>query len=1562
MHVHSGNVFDLISEGYMKVSPTSAILDTNQALCTMLGYEKEELISHSILDLMDDEQWQTIIGSREVTLYKKSGDICYCSAKMSPLYTEVENDHHFVLILTEHTQRGQLRDLNVHFEEIIDFLPDATLITDREGKVIFWNRAIEEMVGVRAEDMIGKGNYEHAIPFHGVRRPILVDLAQKLDAEAEKNYSFVRKDKNLLTAEIEIPNLRGERRFIWATAAPFYDANGELIGSIESIRDITDKKLLEEEIAKQHEQEVADIINFLPDPTLIIDAEGKVTFWNQAMEEMTGVKATDMVGKGNYEYSMPFYGEKRPNLLNMLDLTNEELESNYSFIKKERNLLSAEVEVPVLRGEKRWIVATASHFYNTYGDVVGSIELIRDITEDKRSQAKLKEIQQQLENIINFLPDAIMIIDKGGVVTFWNHAMEMITGISSADIVGKGNYEYSLPFYGERRPIVIDLVLHPSAETLEYYGLSWKDNNCLSVETWVPVLQGEGRYLYATATPLYDVNGEVVGAIESIRDITEQKQAEIQLRENEARYRQMLEKLPVGIQVFGTDGILQEANHAIEEMFHFSAKDMVGQRNILKDSQVIRSGALPLMLRTIQGETFLGMEHLLDLKELFGFDKAIWMRSQYFPIRNTSGDVVSFVTVNEDITELKQYQLQLEEIVQERTAALVESEENFRIMFEESYDAIMMLDENGHFDCNQRTLALFEVDSKEAYMKLGPADLSPEFQPNGSDSLTLARQYVERAFTTGSHSFEWVHKRLRSGEIFDAEVSLFRFNMHGRPVIQGTVRNITERKQMENELRHAKEDAEAATRAKSDFLANMSHEIRTPMNAIIGMAYLALQTDLTPKQQDYLGKINYSAQALFGIINDILDFSKIEAGKLEMEVVDFHLDETLNGLADLLSIKAYQKGIELLFEYTSEVPQGLRGDPLRIGQILTNLTTNAIKFTERGEIVVRIDMLHLDDRGVTLQFSVQDTGIGMTKEQQGRLFQAFTQADSSTTRKYGGTGLGLAISAQLVEMMGGRIWVESEPGVGSIFFFTVKFGLSAGWKEQQNSRQDIAPSHLKVLVIDDNTVAVEILMNMFASLHFEAVGVQSGEEGLMTLAQAAGDTPFDLVLLDWQMPNMDGVETARRIRELTLTRDPDIIMISAYDLSDLAEETKQIGIDKRLTKPVTESQLFDAVMEVAHRDETSPLVVSLRQQSATATEYADIIQGAHILLVEDNEINQQVAKELLEQAGVTVDIAENGAKAIVALEAAGYDAVLMDVQMPVMDGYEATRRIRKDARFATLPIIAMTANAMSGDREKTLEAGMNDYVTKPINPNQVFSALAKWVAPSAKRLVDKEGGTVRKGSPSPKHTDEQPWPDLPGIAVTESLMRVGNNRSLYRKLLGQFRSSNEQTVLNIQKEIEQGDLSTAARLAHTVKGVAANLGAERLSSVATDMEIVLKQGDAQGAQKLINAFSKELSIVTDGIRTFEEVLADTEKKEDQVVPLDMDLAFIQGQMLQLSQMLERGMVDSMEQIEALDNQLRQSNVRKEWERMKQHVDFFDMDSALEELKAVAKLLQISLEV
>jgi len=684
-----------------------------------------------------------------------------------------------------------------------------------------------------------------------------------------------------------------------------------------------------------------------------------------------------------------------------------------------------------------------------------------------------------------------------------------------------------------------------------------------------------------------------------------------------------------------------------------------------------------------------------------------------------------------------------------------------------------------------------------------------------------------------------------------------------------------------SELAEARDQAIAADKSKSEFLSMMSHEIRTPMNAIIGMTRLALQTDLTAKQKDYLTKVQISSRALLGIINDILDFSKIEAGKLELESISFNVDGVLNDLASVMNDKAEEKGLQIRFITADDVPSDLIGDPLRLGQVLLNLVSNAVKFTSHGGVDIKVALAEDGEQAkradqIRLEFSVKDTGIGLTEEQIDGLFQSFNQADKSTTRKYGGTGLGLAICKRIVDMMGGVIHVNSEIGKGSAFIFTAIFGQSYESGQKRASRD--AFRGVKALVVDSNEASRNLLCLHLESLFFQVTPVSTGEDAIQLLENACIEEPYRLVLMDWSLPKMDGISVARHIKNnLEVACIPHVIIVTVHSREDIAQRAKDLNLDGFLIKPVHASALRSAVVEAFKQNDFDRYSVSQALRPEAGHEKLHQIRGAKLLLVEDNQINQQIAKETLEQEGFEVTIAEDGRDGVQKIRASYFDAVLMDLEMPVMDGYEATRIIRSESQFGDLPIIAMTAHAMNDVREKCLRIGMNGYVTKPIDVDELLASLIDFIKPELRK------------TPAPCLTKAtQPrtaeLPDyLPGIDIQQGLKNVVGNERLLRDLLLKFHEGFNDAQAHLDAFLQASDVDSALRFLHAMKGVAANLAMSDLKIGIEALEQTLNKPGEYGPE-LLTDFERVLNRVLESVGQLcrsdgQEITAETESPD-----------------------------------------------------------------------------------
>ena len=738
------------------------------------------------------------------------------------------------------------------------------------------------------------------------------------------------------------------------------------------------------------------------------------------------------------------------------------------------------------------------------------------------------------------------------------------------------------------------------------------------------------------------------------------------------------------------------------------------------------------------------------------------------------------------------------------------------------------------------------------------ADLKTQLYARPEDRDTMLRQLQQSGKVS---QFEAPMKR-KDGSLLWAELSARLVSRpDGTKILEGMLHDVTNRREKEKAEKE-KEAAQLASKAKSEFLANMSHEIRTPLNAVMGMTDLMKRTNLSAQQRDYLQKIQVSSKTLLAVINDILDFSKIEAGRLELEQTQFSLYEVMANLSEIFARQAHEKKIEMMISIDKDTPNALVGDPVRLGQILINLTGNAIKFTSKGEVVISVRQLEeaAEDGKVMLEFSVRDTGVGIQPDRLSKIFDSFTQEDTSTTRKFGGTGLGLAICKQLSQLMGGGIEVESEPGKGSCFRFSARF-VPQPKESQRQLRPPVDLRGLRVLIVDDNATSREILSRTIESFQMHPVSVDNAEDAIEMVT--GGKQEFDLVLMDWKLPGMNGIQASEVLKRQKESRKaPIVFMVSAYAREDLMQETEKSVIDAFLHKPVNQSFLFDTIMGLFSKEGANGEWVPKVPEKGEGYSGAGL-EGKKVLLVEDNAINQEIALEWLRSAGLVVDVADTGKKAVEMAKPGAYDLVLMDIQLPEMDGYQATRTIRARPEFAELPIIAMTAHALKGDREKCLEAGMNDYISKPIDPEKMFGAIRHW--------LNLEPGQLSRTPSTASGQNIRFEGDLPGIDVQQGLFRSNNNARLYEKLLRSFCKDYRDTRQKLEgfaQKKEDSAKEEARRLAHSFKGVGANLGAMDLSEKAAALEAEIKRGHFAIHSTVTRDFLEELERVIAGLDAF----------------------------------------------------------------------------------------------
>ena len=1293
---------------------------------------------------------------------------------------------HLAAAVERHRIATAERDRQALIDAVIAEAPDAIELVDRETlRFVEVNATSCRMLGYSREEMLGmRVSDVQAAMTPDQLAAIVQGIADSGSAQFENSHR--RKDGTVMDVRVNVRAIRQNER-------------DYLVGIW---RDISAEKAAAAQIRK-----LSLAIEQSPNSIVITDLDCRIEYVNDPFTRNTGYARDAVLGKN-------------PRLLKSGKTPAATYESMWQTLTRGETW-KGEFINRTSQGQEQIEAAIIVPLRQPDGRVSHYVAIKEDITARKQQENQLRKLFLAVEQS----PESIVITDLEARIEYVNESFQRNTGYTREEAAGLN-------------PRVLKSGRTPASTyddmwTTLAHGEIWRG------ELFNRRKDGSEYVEFARIAPIRQADGATTHYLAIKEDITEKKAMADELERHREHLEQLIEsrtaELNTAIReqdalfdaastgiVLMQDRIIVRCNRRMDEMFGYSVGEQVGQptRIWYPDDSAHAAAGSAIYPLVAHGE--------IDVREMALLRKdgrPLWCRAfsrAIDPADLTRGLVVIF----EDITA-------------ERAAAqaLRLANDEQHAIFDTASSGIALITDRIFMRCNRRMHEMFGWPIGEMVGK--PTAIWYEDE---AANIAAGDDFYERIWRGEVHCREQQVVR-RDGSRFWARTTGTAVDPADRA--KGTVLvidDITAERAAIEQMRDAKALAEAAVRMKSDFLANMSHEIRTPMNAIIGMSHLAMKTELTPRQRDYLKKIQGSSQHLLGIINDILDLSKIDAGKMVVESIEFELDRVLENVAGLIAEKAAAKNLELIIEIDDNVPHSLVGDPLRVGQVLINYANNAVKFTAQGDIAIRVAVAQESASEVVLIFAVSDTGIGLDEEQRSRLFQSFEQADSSTTRKYGGTGLGLAICRQLAGLMGGEVGVDSTPGKGSTFWFTARLG-----RGQEKSRQLLPDPDLRgrrVLVIDDNDHAREVIGDMLRSMSFVVSSVSSGRAGITEIARAASaGEPYEVVFLDWQMPGLDGISTAREIRRSVPTATPHMVMITAYGRDEVMKAAGDEGIEDVLIKPVTSSLLFDTVMRVLSGAQAG--------QPRSADNFApgtdlSAIAGARILLVEDNDLNQEVATELLQQAGFLVDLAENGAVALDMVsrqdEGNGYAIVLMDIQLPVMDGVTATREIRKLSQCSTLPIVAMTANVMAGDRERCIEAGMNDHVAKPIDPDQLWATLQRWIEPQRDARIPMARSVAPAGSTPAVATIEP----IAGLDVNVGLRHSLGREALYMSLLRKFAAGQKNSVALIRDALAAPDLYQAQLLAHTTKSVAGSIGAAEVQELAGALERAIIERQPRG--------------------------------------------------------------------------------------------------------------------
>ena len=1309
----------------------------------------------------------------------------------------------------------EVRERLAEIEQIYNSSPVGLCLFDCDHRYVRINDRLAVLGGTPANQHIGK-TLEEMVPSLAGKiveacRPVLDRGEAVLDVELHFNASG------------NVPEQFGLASFV-----PFKAETGELKGVIVSVLDITKRKNAETQI-RESEERFSIMAHGCPALIWVTDPGGEVRFINREYRKFTGITYEEAEGT---KWQMLVHPEDAPAYL-----------EEYRRAVRECLPFQAEARVRRADGEWRWVYSRAEPRLSAGKEFLGHVGLSIDITDRKRADQDLKKSEERFRQLAENIREVFWMMNAAGTeILYVSPAYEQIWGHSCETL------------YREPMLWAESIVAEDREEALFLFGRQLQ-GEAIDSEYRIQTPDGELKWVRDRAFPVRGPDGQITRIVGIAEEITERKRAQEALRrsEQEARERlaeieQIYQNSPVGMCLLDRDHRYVRVNERLASIGGFPGVNPIGKsiREIIPQlADKIVEADRPVFER---GEAVLEVEHCFKASGGLGDTYCL---ACYVPFKSDSDTVKGVIVSVLDITKRKRAE-----------EALRRSEAEFRTLFDSANDAILIQrNTDGRIlEANAAACRHFGY-SREELLETSIKQL------DGHHDDGFVRDRIAELLERGEILFETTAVR-KDGHSFPVEINFRQFEFRGVSAGLAVIRDVRERKEVETAMLKAKEAAEEASQAKSEFLANMSHEIRTPMNAVIGMTGLLLDTDLTPEQRHYGETARESGESLLGLINDILDFSKIEANKLELESREFDLLTLMDNLAGTLGMQANAKGLEFISSADPDVPARLIGDPGRLRQILTNLLGNALKFTRAGEVVLRVAVAAAGPSDCVLRFSVRDTGIGIPHDKIGILFDKFTQVDASTTRDFGGTGLGLAISRQLAELMGGEIGVATAEGKGSEFWFTARMRYGKLLEESEVECHPAARLNgVRVLIVDDNPTSREIVCTQTASWGMLPVEAESALSALQVLYRALEENyPFRIAVVDMQMPGMDGETLGRAIKADSRLARTLLVMMTSLGVRDGEKRWRHIGFTHCMNKPVRRSELHDALCRaLSGIEDPGPGHSVAQMERNRRLPRFRAKADARILIAEDNVTNQQVALGMLKGLGLHADTVANGAEAIKSLESLRYDLVLMDIRMPVMDGLEATRRIR-DPQSSVLnhqvPIIAMTANVQKSVRDRCIATGMNGFVPKPVSAAAMREALEKFLpvrpgsgSSDAPRLV-----------PTPCAETERPVFDRRSVAE-----RLMGDEELAAKVMEVFLEDTPRQLQALREHLQIGDAHACGRQAHSIKAAAANVGGERLREVAFKMEKAADAGELDVVKNALAELESRFVELSDAIR--EECIA-----------------------------------------------------------------------------------------